>query len=425
MPAAVEAVAGEDDVFAIGRKHWKCVKGLVKRNLLQACAIHIDHVQVEIAAFFALVIACKNDLVARRMPARRPVGLADVGDLLGIRAVCIRHKNLQLTRLYESFFEQVFVAFLIFWRRGARGAPYQALAVGREKCPAVIAQVTGDLLLVRSVDVHRPEFQIAAPGRGKYNFLAIWRNRSLGIVTLGIGELTVKIAFEVGDKDIVAVIDWPHIFAIHLARRGRGASVVDQVRGGIQDFLVARQKISTCRAPVAVADARHLAVVGSSDGHHEYLVTFGAPIRKITLKRELLAIKTEIRLSVVSPKSELFYVFEMFFSFVTQGILDGLDLQSVVAVSTVAIGRRIATECNQESQKEARQGELNAKILHPNIQFRRKLREKCTLSTQYDSALFMTFDQKLAVQSLAKHFAAHKAEHPMNFCHETVLGPTI
>lgn len=54
--ASVVAVAAEDDLLAVRRKHRKGIKNFVVRNLLEPGAIFIDHVQVKLKASHAFVI---------------------------------------------------------------------------------------------------------------------------------------------------------------------------------------------------------------------------------------------------------------------------------------------------------------------------------------------------------------------------------
>ena len=57
MCAAVIPVGREDQFFSIGTEHREGIEQALAGNLLKPAAVFIDHKQLKIVSFFAVVIA--------------------------------------------------------------------------------------------------------------------------------------------------------------------------------------------------------------------------------------------------------------------------------------------------------------------------------------------------------------------------------
>lgn len=278
--AAVEAVGGEYEVLAVVAEHREGVESIVKGQLLQTGTVDVDEVKVELAAALVLVVGGEDDLLAGRMPVGRPVCLANVRDLLLVAAVGIGDEDLQVAGLHEALFQQVLVGFrlLALW---TGSTPDDLAAIGREKGAAVVSELVGQLLQVGAVDIHGPEFEVAAAGGGEKDAGTVGRKRRFGIVTGVVGELGGDVAFEVGGEDVVGVVNGPDVEAIDVAGRLFGAGIAAKVGGSVDDGLVAAHEVGAGGA--ALAGGQHLGrrVAHTGNRHHEDLVTAHAPIGKI------------------------------------------------------------------------------------------------------------------------------------------------
>jgi hypothetical protein len=365
VAAAVETVAGKCDVLAVRRENREGIKRTVKGDLLQSGSVHIDQEKVELAAFFAFVVAGEDDFLARRVPARGPVSLADIGHLLHIRSVGIGNEDFQCARLYQAFFQQVFVAFLVLGCRRTRGAPDQLLAVRGEEGSTIITQRIRNLRRIAAIDVHGPKFEVAAARRSEHDFGTVRRNGPFGIVTLCIGELTVEIALQVRDEDIIGVINGPDIFAINLALRRRWTGVCIQMCRGIQDFFVAGHEVSAGGAALASADTLGNCPNGSGCRHHENLIAFGIPFGKIALEGEHFTVEAEISFGVVATLGQSSHIFEVALAFIAQGIRNAVHIGGVLTFAISLFCGFVAACCQQgRHQNEERGGGF-----HQNFHF--------------------------------------------------------
>lgn len=83
----VEAVGGEDKIFAVEGKHGEAVESIVEGHLFQTCAVRVDGEDIELVAALTVVVAGEEYPLSIRVHIRRPVGFAEIGDLPHVGAV--------------------------------------------------------------------------------------------------------------------------------------------------------------------------------------------------------------------------------------------------------------------------------------------------------------------------------------------------
>ena len=79
------------------------------RDPLQAGAIEVDKVEVEWESTLVFVVGSKDQFLAIWCECRCPVGLAEVGYLVGVAAIGIGNEQFHVYRHYEALCQQVFV----------------------------------------------------------------------------------------------------------------------------------------------------------------------------------------------------------------------------------------------------------------------------------------------------------------------------
>src|SRR3954467_4183438 len=68
------AVAGKNELRAIGREHGEAVEGRVARDPFEGAAVNVDGPEVEVAAPRVLVVRGEDDSFAVGIPVRRKAG---------------------------------------------------------------------------------------------------------------------------------------------------------------------------------------------------------------------------------------------------------------------------------------------------------------------------------------------------------------
>ena len=74
-------VRGEDEVLAVWREHREPVERVVERHAFEARAVHIDQVEIEVAALRVVDVRREDQPLAVRVPGGREVGAAELRDL--------------------------------------------------------------------------------------------------------------------------------------------------------------------------------------------------------------------------------------------------------------------------------------------------------------------------------------------------------
>src|SRR5437016_14254326 len=117
-------------MLRIVRKHWKTVEAFVERDLLQACSIAVDEVEIEIrAAWIRIVhIRSEDDLLSVRMKVRREIRGAVRCDLAFVAAVGPHDHDLKFYRHDEVLREQLFILSNFFGRLRPARTPDDQLA---------------------------------------------------------------------------------------------------------------------------------------------------------------------------------------------------------------------------------------------------------------------------------------------------------
>ena len=115
-------------------------------DLTEVCAVNVEHKQVKYSFAGGVVVARKNDTLTRRMKIWRPVGPTQIGDLAEVCTVGVYDKYLHCRGLDEALFEERSIILDFLGGLRARSPENDLLAIGREKRPAVVAELVRDLL---------------------------------------------------------------------------------------------------------------------------------------------------------------------------------------------------------------------------------------------------------------------------------------
>src|SRR5205823_8954664 len=100
------AIRREDQVLRVGGKHREAIECFVERDLLEARAVQIDQVHVEVALLRIILIRREYEPPAVRVPRRRKAGGAERCQLPIVPAVAIHHVELELSRPPQVFLQQ-------------------------------------------------------------------------------------------------------------------------------------------------------------------------------------------------------------------------------------------------------------------------------------------------------------------------------
>src|SRR5690606_17922695 len=131
---------------------------------LEARAVDVDGVQVELAPARIAVVAREEDAPPRRMEEGRERRGIEIRHLAGLGAVRVRHVDLELRGANEALREQALVLLEVLTAR-SRSAPHDLLALGVEERAAVVARRVRQPADVAAIRVHPIKLEIAvAPG---------------------------------------------------------------------------------------------------------------------------------------------------------------------------------------------------------------------------------------------------------------------
>src|SRR5664279_5359086 len=104
------AIRGPHQPLTVGREHGERVEVGIERNALLPGSIGIDDVEIEVAAALGIgLVGGEDDSLAVGMEERREVGSAVVGHLLLVLSIGIHHPDFEIARTNESLPQQLFV----------------------------------------------------------------------------------------------------------------------------------------------------------------------------------------------------------------------------------------------------------------------------------------------------------------------------
>ena len=129
MGSAIIPVRGEDQLFAVVRKHRESIKHRIPGDLFKTAAIEVYHKKVEIEAPAAGIIGTEDDLFTGVMKIGSPIGLPQVGDMFQIAAIHIAGKDFHRNRRHKTLLQQVFVFLYGFGSFGPGSPEYQLASV--------------------------------------------------------------------------------------------------------------------------------------------------------------------------------------------------------------------------------------------------------------------------------------------------------
>ncbi len=211
--AVAGAAAGPGQLFAVGRKHRQAVEavagGDAHRRML---AGGVDEVQLEVGK--AVEVGGEDQVLAAGVEVRRPAHGAQPGDLARLAAVGVHGPDFGNISL------------------GREAAPADALAVGAEKRPAVVAGRIGEALDVRAVGVGNVQVHevllvdlqafgvllghragIGSAIAGKDDLAAVRRVGAFGVVAAFAGEVAQRLVGQGVLPDVVVLVVIPGVLA--------------------------------------------------------------------------------------------------------------------------------------------------------------------------------------------------------------------
>src|SRR5262249_34831112 len=98
---------------------------------------------------------------------------AVVCELAFVAAVSAHEHDFEFRRHYEMFGEELFVAGYLVGSFWSAGAPDNPLAVLRVPGATVVTKFVGKTTLLRPIDIHVVDFEIAVASRRKDDLLAV------------------------------------------------------------------------------------------------------------------------------------------------------------------------------------------------------------------------------------------------------------
>src|SRR3989442_14286049 len=123
-------------------------------DALQAPAIFIDQIKIEVAPVGVGHVGGEDDALAVRMEKRRKVGGAVARHLPLVAAIGLHYENLEALRGQKGRLNQVLIMGLLLGRFRVEGAIDDLLAIGGEKWPSIVAQLSGQATHVLAVRIH-------------------------------------------------------------------------------------------------------------------------------------------------------------------------------------------------------------------------------------------------------------------------------
>src|SRR6266550_2430961 len=211
---------------------------------------------------------------------RSAVGPAEIGDLVLMRAVAVHDPDFHAHGPHQILRDQAAVIRGI--RGGLRmpGAIDDLLAVGREERAAVVAEGARQALQVAAIHTHRVDVEVATPQRREHDRLPVRGERPFRIVPGIVRDASSSLTVRIRDVDVV-IVQRPHVaLGIVGTRRACRAGVL---RRRVEDSTVVVEEVAARGAALAIGDAMEARPVGI---HHELLI---APrVRFLPLKNDLM-----------------------------------------------------------------------------------------------------------------------------------------
>src|SRR5882672_3323281 len=127
----VVAIRSEHQLLSIGREHGETIEGVVVSDALQAGAVHVYLVEIEIATFWIGGVRRKKNAFAVGEEIRCEAGLVQVRHLPLVRSVRIHHPDIQHGRANQILFQQLNIFGFLFFRLRMISAIDDLLAVIR------------------------------------------------------------------------------------------------------------------------------------------------------------------------------------------------------------------------------------------------------------------------------------------------------
>lgn len=303
-------IGSPHEALSVRAKHGKTVEVGVESDPLQAGAVFVDDIKIEIAAVFRVgLIGSKDDAFSIGEEIWPEIGGAVVRDLMLVGTVGVHHPDFEIARTDQALCEQILVVFDLFGRLRMLGAVDDFLTVVRPEGAAIVAKIVGELLHAAAVSVHRVDVQVTVTSGSENDVFTIARNRGLGVVANSVGELPKIGAIGLGGVNLIGIVDRPDITARIVGfRRAIGAG---RVCGRKKNFVTRGEKITAGCAALACADELGPCglTIRSVHGHGIDLIARDA--FALVLEDELLVVDGEVRLSVLATEGELPNIFEV------------------------------------------------------------------------------------------------------------------
>src|SRR2546422_891001 len=211
-------------------------------DALQARAIFIDQIKIEVTAAGVGHVGGEDDALAVRMEKRRKVGGAVARHLPLVAAIGLHYENLEALRAQKGSLEQLLIIGLLLGRLRVEGAIDDLLAIGGEKWPSIVAQLSGQATHVLAVRSHCVDVEVAVAQGSENNLLAVARDSGLG----GVAGI-VRHAFDARPLGARAVDlklrkKFPDV-TLAIVRRQRAFGARGACRG-VDDSLAVRKKVA-------------------------------------------------------------------------------------------------------------------------------------------------------------------------------------
>src|SRR5215471_4613363 len=177
------AIRSPDQALAIGSEHWETVEIRVEGDALLAGPVFVDGVKIEIAAILGIRrVGSKDNSFTIGKPVGSEVCRAVMSDLMLIGTVRVHDPDFEIAGADEAGREEVLVALHFLGRFGMLSAIDNFLAVVGPERPAIIPEFVRELLHVRPVGIHGVDIEITVTRGSEDDALAIASDGSLGVV---------------------------------------------------------------------------------------------------------------------------------------------------------------------------------------------------------------------------------------------------
>src|SRR2546425_3232073 len=267
-------------------------------DALQARAIFIDQIKIEVAAVGVGHVGGEDDALAVRMEKRRKVGGAVARHLPLVAAIGLHYENLEALRAQKGSLEQLLIIGLLLGRLRVEGAIGDLLAIGGEKWPSIVAQISGQATQALAVRIHCVDVEVAVAQRSETNLLAVARDSGLGVVAGIVSQAFDARPIGARAVDLKLRKKFPDV-TLAIVRRRRAFGARGACRG-VDDSLAVRKKVA---ARGLATPRRDHTLVPAGEIHR---VDLGAPpLAHRGLKDELLVVSRKVGFGVLPSEGEL------------------------------------------------------------------------------------------------------------------------